>query len=46
MGSGGEVFGELARTSVLSGIASDKWLDLAARLKILFYLKKKGTEHF
>lgn len=33
-GGGGDTFGELARTSVPLGIASDEWLDLEARLKI------------
>lgn len=31
---GGDTFGELARTSVLLGIASDEWLIFEARLKI------------
>lgn len=42
-GGSSDMFGELARTPVLLGLASDKWLDLEARLKIFVVFKvKKG----
>lgn len=45
------MFGELARTFVLLGLTSGKWLNLAARLKIFIVFevkkkKKKGMKSF
>ena len=40
------MFGELARTSLLLELASDKWLDLEAMLEILIVFEvRKGMKN-
>lgn len=47
VGSGGGMFSELARSSVLLELASDKWLNLEVMLKILIVFGvRKGMNNF